>query len=342
MVSNMILNLSAAGARDSLIEIVGIKAGLVIASGDLVDVLDHELAKSNEDSWYYSPCEWLHAPPGQWVRVRAEEFESLIIRVMHAIGALPDPLPPNQLLFDYAQRHPNFIAQLEHGADEDECPFPVTPFVRFVWHVEDCIRQGRVPAELQSLVHEYQRRSMVNVIAGSSPVPWDGTIDLRDLFDLRDLGGETIASSDEPPLIDQRFIDYLQAQPKDLTRMHWRQFEYLVGEFFRRHKYRVIVTPPSGDGGIDIRAIRDTAILGPELVVVQAKRLCEGRQVNIETVKALWTDVNDTSATRGLVATTSVLARGAREFCEARQYRLTSAERDTVIDWLRKLATYPR
>jgi hypothetical protein len=79
MVSNMILNLSAAGARDSLIEIVGIKAGLVIASGDLVDVLDRELAKSNEDSWYYSPCEWLHAPPGQWVRVRAEEFESLII-----------------------------------------------------------------------------------------------------------------------------------------------------------------------------------------------------------------------------------------------------------------------
>jgi hypothetical protein len=35
---------------------------------------------------------------------------------------------------------------------------------------------------------------------------------------------------DSPPLIDQKVIDYVHAQPDDLTRMHWRQFEYLVGE----------------------------------------------------------------------------------------------------------------
>ena len=30
--------------------------------------------------------------------------------------------------------------------------------------------------------------------------------------------------------------------------MHWRQFEYLVGESFRRNGYNDNVTPPSGDG----------------------------------------------------------------------------------------------
>jgi hypothetical protein len=42
------------------------------------------------------------------------------------------------------------------------------------------------------------------------------------------------------------------------------------------------------------------------------------------------------------VATTTVLTKGAREFCEARRYRLNAAERDTVDEWLWNLATYPR
>jgi len=101
------------------------------------------------------------------------------------------------------------------------------------------------------------------------------------------------------------------------------------------------VTPPGHDGGIDIRAAKDDSVAGPELVLVQAKRYSDDRRVDIETVKALWSDVNETAATRGIIATTSALAPGARAYCEAGLYRLTAAERPTVEQWLRALATYP-
>jgi hypothetical protein len=45
--------------------------------------------------------------------------------------------------------------------------------------------------------------------------------------------------------------------------------------------------------------------------------------VDIETVKALWSDINEAAATRGVIATTSELVPGARADCEARLYRLT-------------------
>jgi restriction system protein len=167
-------------------------------------------------------------------------------------------------------------------------------------------------------------------------------VPLKELFQLSDLGGAIAAGIDSAPLIDQRFIDYLQAQPEDLSKMHWRQFEFLVGEFFRRNGYDITVTPPSRDGGIDVRAVREKGVVGPELILIQAKRLSGDRRVGIETVKALWSDINEAAATRGIVATTSTLAPGARAYCQARHYRLTQAERPMVEKWLGGLATYPR
>jgi hypothetical protein len=56
------------------------------------------------------------------------------------------------------------------------------------------------------------------------------------------IGTGTATAAQESGLIDHRFIDYLHAQPEDLSRMHWRQSEYLAGEFFRRNGYHVEVT----------------------------------------------------------------------------------------------------
>jgi len=42
-------------------------------------------------------------------------------------------------------------------------------------------------------------------------------------------------------------------------------------------------------------------------VVIQAKRFSNDRQVEIETAKALWSDIDEAAATRGVVATTSRL-----------------------------------
>jgi hypothetical protein len=48
--------------------------------------------------------------------------------------------------------------------------------------------------------------------------------------------------------------------------------------------------------------------------LIQAKRLSGKHQVDINVVKALWADVLDSkSSTRGLITTTTRLAKGARE-----------------------------
>jgi hypothetical protein len=320
---------------------VGIKTGLVITHSELVDLLDRALAKPDVPDWYYSPEHWLQAPTDARVRLAPDELESLVVRVMYLIGALPDALTSHQVVHRFAIENPSYVEKLPPTADEDDFPLPVPPWVRFQWFFADLATSGQMPEELQSLFDDYQRRSIFKLFF-EPPTQWDGKASLVELFHLRDLSGAALADLSTPPLIDQLFIDYLQAQPEDLARMDWRQFEYLVGEWFRRCGYRVTVTPPGNDGGVDLRAVKDVHWPGPELVLVQAKRFGPSRQVDIESVKALWTDVDEESATRGIIATTSILAKGARAFCEARHYRLTAAERTTVDAWLKELARYPR
>jgi hypothetical protein len=336
------INSSVAGITDELSDYVGLKSGLAITSTDVVRLLGRDLASSDESEWWYSPRTWLHGTPQQGVRVRAEDLESLVMRLLFAVGALPSPLNQMQLALQFAEEHPEIVESIPPEPDEDEFPLPVTPWVRFFWFVSAHRHPKGLPPELTSLINDFQRRSILDLISRTEQVQWDGCVPLRELFQLSDLGAGIAANAQASALIDQRFIDYLQAQPEDLSRMHWRQFEYLVGEFFRRNGYNVNVTPPSADGGVDVRAVKEVGMVGPELILIQAKRFSDDRRVDVETVKALWSDVDEAAATRGVIATTSALAPSARAYCEARLYRLTAAERPTVEKWLKTLATYPR
>jgi len=336
------INSSVAGLTDELSDYVGLMAGLVVTSADVVRLVERDLASSDESEWWYSPRNWIHDAPQQWVRVRAEDLESLVMRLLYAVGALPSPWNQMQLVRQFASEHPEIVDSIPPSPDEDEYPLPVTPWVRFFWFVSSGRTTKTTPAELRKLITDFKRRSIIDLMFRTDRVSWDGSAPLRELFHLGDLGAGLTADQASAALIDQRFIDYLHAQPEDLSRMHWRQFEFLVGEFFRRSGYDVHVTPPSGDGGVDVRAVRGQGIVGPELILIQAKRLRDDRQVGIETVKALWSDIDEAAATRGVIATTSTLAPGARAYCQARQYRLTAAERPMVENWLKALATYPR
>lgn len=268
-------------------------------------------------------------------------MESLVMRLLYSVGALPSPLNQMQLALRFMSEFPDIVATIPPDPDENEFPFPVPPWTRLIWFVSAARDIDGLPPELADFAKDFNRRTLIEVMFRTERIDWNGIVPLHDLF--ADDGGvlsATTATSDA--LIDQRFIDYLHAQPEDITDMHWRQFELLVGEFFHRAGYEVNVTPPSHDGGIDVRAVRMQGEMGPELILVQAKRYASDRSVGIETVKALWSDVNEADATRGVIATTSTLAPGARAYCQARRYRLTAAERPTVEQWLRNLATHPR
>jgi hypothetical protein len=85
------INSDVAGITDEISDHVSLKSGLVVTSADVVRLLDRDLASTDETEWFYLPSDWLHGAPNQWVRIRAENLESLVMRLLCAVGSLPDP-----------------------------------------------------------------------------------------------------------------------------------------------------------------------------------------------------------------------------------------------------------
>ena len=254
-----------------------------------------------------------------------------MVDALYGVGAAPDNRLPDLMLTDFVKAN---LIKLKrppktHCTSRDVGPYP-SPFERayqLTAYGQQELLAGRAPPGFEEIADQYWLRSILyksHLFQRGNF--WDGRIPLDSLFNLKDKGGTISANGQSAPLIDQRFIDYLHARPTDLERMDWRQLEYLCGEYFRRTGYEVVVTAPSGDGGIDVVASRMDGAEGPDIVLVQAKRLSGNRQVDINVVKALWADVLESeSSTRGLITTTTRLAKGAREYTEARNYRLSAA-----------------
>ena len=314
---------SVQGLIDTLIELVGIKSGLAITEDELFAILERayaatEIEPGDSDRWWEAPRDSGLAP-------RAEEIETDFLLVMRGVGAIPDTRTPMELAINWVGEH----APREHGES----------FEDYVQRVQQilmaAIGEDGLPSEAAELGAEVRKRWILN---RSLPErrDWDGIIALSDLFHSEDIPAATVTGAH----FDQRFIDYLLAQPERLRAIHWRQFEYLCGEYFRRNGYTVEVTPPRGDGGIDVIARRDKGIVGPELILIQAKRLAN-TYVEINDVKALWSDAEEHKATRAVIVTTTRLEAGARAFCEARKYKINAAEGEDVRRWLAHMRQPP-
>src|SRR3954452_11078797 len=123
-----------------------------------------------------------------------------------------------------------------------------------------------------------------------------------------------------------------------LDRIHWRQFERLCAEYFRRQGYHVLLGPGRDDDGIDLRVWpHEDASTKPPLLVVQCKR--QRQKVGKVTVKALWADVTANSSFRGLLAATSLVSPGGIQTIRSRGYGIDVADRDAVADWLSTMRT---
>ena len=336
----MNINSSVGSLFDSVTEAAGVRAGLILTESHLRKVLSSTHVDETD--------RWWDRPTDSWVRLRAEEVEQLMVDAMYGVGAVPDNRGPTIMLMHFVKANLYKIRRPPEGhqlrRDGSFFPSELQRAYELTMYGQYELLEGRVPPGFEEIADQYWlRSSLVGPHLFRLGRTWDGQIPLDALFSLEDKGGTVSANATSAPLIDQRFIDYLHAQPADLERMDWRQLEYLCGEWFRRQGYEVVVTAPSGDGGIDVVASRLDGAEGPDVVLVQAKRLSGSRQVDINVVKALWADVLESeSSTRGLITTTTRLAKGAREYTEARNYRLSHAERAHVEEWIEKLTTYPR
>lgn len=331
------------GHIDTLKELVGIKSGLVLVDKECLDLLESTHETIAKSVFVLSGAiKWWQGNKDESISVRVENIEANIIYVMYSIGAIRDIRTSREILMDFLFKELHIIPG-KCSMEQFEILSRVQSFINFTLFAP-ILLPNNTDTKFEEVVmkkfkesQDYGEFCRRHLMERSFPMvrSWNGLIPISDLFESEKKPINTISEQ----YFDQRYIDYLNAQPNKLQDIQWRQFEYLTAEYFRRHGYHVEVGRGRGDGGKDIIARKEEGIVGPDLIVVQCKRYAESNPVDVDTVKAFWTTLNEEGATKGLIVTTSRLTSGAKTFCQAHQYRLTSAERETVKLWLKNLAS---
>jgi restriction system protein len=320
------INTDAGSLRDLITEEIGCKAGLLLTSNEAGTLLKRS---DHSKLWLFDE------PEDAGVRIRPEEIEDIIVTLRHQIGNLPDAKPAvmARLLF-FKRLH-------EQGIDATPLVDAFEAIIESKRHQvlgEEAVNEmveisGMHPllvVEFLLTIADSQDRSVSWFHARQSNVTW--AIPLQDLFQSESI------PPDPDAYLDQRYIDFLVHNSEDLALMHWRNFERLTSEFFRRKGYEIELGPGGNDGGVDVRvwpAESDKG--GPPLLLIQCKRHAETNDVEIQTVKAFWTDVSYEDAHRGMIATTSRIAPGGIKVSRARRWPLGFVENKQVHHWVRTM-----
>ncbi|MER8708944.1 restriction endonuclease [Mesorhizobium sp. M0220] len=128
-------------------------------------------------------------------------------------------------------------------------------------------------------------------------------------------------------------IERLRKEPKGLYELDPRKFEEIIADLMEDMGYDVELTPRSNDGGKDILASTETKH-GKMLCLVEAKRYSIDNPVEVGLVRQLYGTLCDFNATSAMLVTTSRFTRGASEFQERNQYRLSLKDYGNVVQWL--------
>jgi len=267
--------------------------------------------------------------------IRPEDFEDAVLNLRVAIGNLPDTKLAAFVFMDTCR------ALFEKGVDAKkiaEAYMTVSESGKYTKLTDEAEEEiiklaGVDPVYVYEFllgVAESQKRQLHFLYGRVSRRKWDGAVPLDRLFT-----GEHVP--DDPSVyLDQRYIDFLAKNSEDFGQIHWRNFERLTTEFFRRQSYEVDLGKGSKDGGVDVRVWTDKeSKAGPPLILIQCKRYKD--VVGIETVKAFWSDVHFEGAEKGLIATTSSVSRDAKRLCHVRKWPMSFAESDEVQRWVRTM-----
>ncbi len=318
---------------DLVEEELAIRAGLLLTDHDVFVLLDGTKLKHWMDR--------LKGNPDEMIGIRPEFFEDMTCVLRTAIGNLPDGTPGSLLLIRRMKEmlkmglDPNpvikaFSEEIETG-NYQTIGQEVCDVVKSKTGASDLL----VDSVFLMFADVLERTASVFLPQPRhSEASWDGIIPLSGLFN-----NETIPNNPDVYL-DQRFLDYLTAQPDDFQKMHWRNFERFVAEFFSRQGYVIKLGRGTKDGGVDVRVWPATETIGPPLVLIQCKRYNKSSLVKVEYVKALWSDVAFEDAQKGLIVTTSRVTPEAKRLASVRKYPLDFAENEKVKEWAQSMWRY--
>ena len=120
---------------------------------------------------------------------------------------------------------------------------------------------------------------------------------------------------------ERRLLDR-QQDLESIRELHWKDFESLLGEYYRRRGGRVEENRQGGaDGGVDLR-LRDR----DGLHVVQCKQWL-ARQVGVPIVRELFGVMVDEGAYSGSIVTSGTFTREAKQFAEGKRMELVDGAR---------------
>ncbi len=312
---------------NTLLDVVVIKTGLVITEDELIDFLQEDFPE--EEMFKIVNRENI-------IRIRSEQFDFYCLFLRRKLGELEEINQFGHFGFRMAKwlnkgydpvevlkKLMELIAE-EHEKDKMK---PVDPILILEKAVKLKLAPRKMLFDAMHSLIEDQKNS--NTIFPVEEIMWDGGIKLSTLFN-----SESKPKSDDE-YIDQKFINFLAANPSKLEFMHWRNFERLTAEFFKREGYKVELGTGGNDGGIDLRVYNGNE--SSPYIIVQCKRNKELNQVKIETVKSFYTDVEFEGAKKGLIATTSKIALGGKKVCSIRKYPLEFAENAEIKQWVNKM-----
>lgn len=312
--------------RDLITEEIACKAGLLLTDNEARLLL----ARSEQSEL------WLFEQPDDAIiRIRPEEIEDVILALRHQIGNVNDTAPAIAKQIQFVQ------GLTAKGID-------ASPLIAALDQVVESRKYKVLGKEAADEIEKISGMPRIAVLdlfkmiaeCQDLSVSWSDArqIDLTWSIPLRDLFHSENIPADPDAYLDQRYIDYLVNNSEDLERVHWRNFERLTAEFFNRKGYEVEFGPGGGDGGIDVRVWpKQSSKIGPPLLMIQCKRHKDTNDVEIQTVKAFWTDVLYEDAYRGMIATTSRIAPGGIKVSRGRSWPLGFAENKQAQQWVRTM-----
>ncbi|RUO39452.1 restriction endonuclease [Pseudidiomarina aestuarii] len=108
---------------------------------------------------------------------------------------------------------------------------------------------------------------------------------------------------------------------ESISKLSWRNFEVLVGEFFRRDGYIVYDTGKGKDGGVDLRVIKDG-----QLYLVQCKHWQQLR-VPVNVVRELFGVMISENADGVFIVASGSMTKDAKEFAQGKRIEVIDGKK---------------
>lgn len=138
-------------------------------------------------------------------------------------------------------------------------------------------------------------------------------------------------------IIDRLLISYFQAHPEKLALIHHRKFEEFVASILRYEGFEVELTPTTRDGGFDILAVRHSAVTGKHTYLIECKQASRHRKIGIAVVRSLMWVLQQNSATKGLIVTTSSFSRDVHREAEQYSNKIMLHDYKSLEKWIKSL-----